>query len=311
MKVRSPLSLLLISVCSLALWSCSPYEQDSYQQEYIVEAYLIAGQQFPDVTLTTSSELFDSFTLRDQRVDGATVIIESGDTGQLMTYQQIDSSGIYTPTDTTQKIEATATYDLTIDIPDKDTPIRATTTVPEPLTVLGGITDRVVYQSSEQLEILVSGSPAGQQRFFIFNTIADDPKSEDLTPFYKSTLEDSDGDVVIEDFYKVSSGILNEANFFDENGNTVLRLPWLAVSFYGPNAIVANVLDKNSYDFVRSQSVQLGGSTLSPGEIQNVINHVEGAVGIFGSISSDTIYTTIERNPLLDFSPVDPDKAMQ
>lgn len=286
------------------LWSCTPYEQDTYEQEYVVEAYLVEGEVFPDVTLTTSGKLFDSYSLRDQRVDGATVFIESIDAGQIMTYQQIDTSGIYTPVDTTLKIQATATYTLTITIPGEDDPIRASTTVPEPLTVLGGITDRVVYQSSEQLEILVSGSPAGQQRFFIFNTIAQDPKEEDLTPFYQSTLEDSDGDVVLEDFYKVSSGILNEANFFDENGNTVLRLPWLAVSFYGRNAIVANVLDKNSYDFVRSQSVQLGGSTLSPGEIQNVINHVEGAVGIFGSISSDTIYTTIERNPLIDMYPL-------
>lgn len=305
LKRRSRLLFITSLLSTVIIWSCSPYEQDSYQQEYIVEAYLVESLPFPTVTITTSGELFDAFSLSDQRVDGATVIIESSDAGQLMTYQQIDSSGIYAPTDTTQKIQATATYQLTIDIPGKESPIRATTTVPEPLTVLGGITDRVVYQSSEQLEILVSGSPAGQQRFFIFNTIAQDPKEEDLTPFYKATLEDSDGDVLLEDFYKVSSGILNEANFFDANGNTVLRLPWLAVSFYGKNAIVANVLDKNSYDFVRSQSVQLGGSTLSPGEIQNVINHVEGAVGIFGSISSDTIYTTIDRNPLLEFSPLD------
>ena len=299
----STLSGLLILSLSV-LWSCSPYEQDTYEQEYIVEAYLVEGEAFPNVTLTRSGELFDSYSLRDQRVDGATVFIESIDAGQIMAYQQIDTSGIYAPTDTTLKIQATATYTLTITIPGENDPIRASTTVPEPLTVLGGITDRVVYQSSEQLEILVSGSPAGQQRFFIFNTIAQDPKEEDLTPFYKSTLDDSDGDVLLEDFYKVSSGILNEANFFDEDGNTVLRLPWLAVSFYGRNAIVANVLDKNSYDFVRSQSVQLGGSTLSPGEIQNVINHVDGAVGIFGSISSDTIYTTIDRNPLIGMYPL-------
>lgn len=48
------------------------------------------------------------------------------------------------------------------------------------------------------------------------------------------------------------------------------------------------------YDFVRSESVQLGGSTLSPGEIQNVITHVEGGLGIFGSLASDTIQTYIK-----------------
>jgi len=47
------------------------------------------------------------------------------------------------------------------------------------------------------------------------------------------------------------------------------------------------------YDFLRSQSVQTGGSTLSPGEIQNIDYNVEGGIGIFGSMASDTIAVNI------------------
>ena len=41
----------------------------------------------------------------------------------------------------------------------------------------------------------------------------------------------------------------------------------VAIIFYGPNRIFANALDDNLYDYIRSQSIQQGGSTFSPGEI--------------------------------------------
>lgn len=59
--------------------------------------------------------------------------------------------------------------------------------------------------------------------------------------------------------------------------------PGLAISFYGPNRIIANAIDDNLYDFVRSQSIQQGGSTFSPGEIPNPLERIVGAHGVFGS----------------------------
>ena len=57
--------------------------------------------------------------------------------------------------------------------------------------------------------------------------------------------------------------------------------------------IVPSLIDQNLYDYIRSESVQLGGSTLSPGEIQNVLTPIIGGVGIFGSMSRDTARTLI------------------
>ncbi|HBQ58078.1 MAG TPA: hypothetical protein DD671_00195, partial [Balneolaceae bacterium] len=93
-----------------------------------------------------------------------------------------------------------------------------------------------------------------------------------------------------------SSGIINEANFQDnQDGTITLSYPWIGIAFYGVNNIVANAIDDNVYDFVRSQQVQLGGSMLSPGEIQNVIYHVEGGLGVFGSLATDTVTTFVSQ----------------
>ena len=89
---------------------------------------------------------------------------------------------------------------------------------------------------------------------------------------------------------------MNESNFeISPDSSVILQYPWLAVAFFEENQIVANIIDDNIYDFVRSQSVQLGGSTLSPGEIPNILYNIEGGIGVFGSIAADTIQTYIKR----------------
>ncbi len=49
----------------------------------------------------------------------------------------------------------------------------------------------------------------------------------------------------------------------------------------------------NMYDFYRSRDIQGGGSTLSPGEFQNVIYNIDGGIGVFGSMASDTVLVTV------------------
>ena len=76
----------------------------------------------------------------------------------------------------------------------------------------------------------------------------------------------------------------NEDNYdVNPDGTLTIRYPWLGITFYGPNRLIANALDDNLYDFIRSQSVQQGGSTFAPGEIPNPLARVNGAHGVFGS----------------------------
>src|SRR5699024_8929696 len=158
------------------------------------------------------------------------------------------------------------------------------------------VKDSIPYQSDEQLKIVIRGENerAGRQSYFVFTVEAVTPSPNNLTPFYKSLVEEQDAD--IKNFYVNSSGIVNEENYEENSDGTLaLRLPWIGVAFYGENDVVANTIDDNMYDFLRYQGVQGGGSTLPPGEIQNIKYNVEGGIGVFGSMASDTILVIIER----------------
>ena len=102
--------------------------------------------------------------------------------------------------------------------------------------------------------------------------------------------------MIWEDLRITESPIINEGNYeINENGTITVKLPWLAVAFFGPNRLTANALDDNMFDFIRSQTVQQGGSTLAPGEIPNVIDRVEGGTGIFGSLARSSYEVLITR----------------
>lgn len=57
------------------------------------------------------------------------------------------------------------------------------------------------------------------------------------------------------------------------------------MAFYGPNEVGVNVIDDTLFDLIRTQQTQQGvpDAGLGPGEIPNVIEHVEGGTGVFGS----------------------------
>ena len=111
---------------------------------------------------------------------------------------------------------------------------------------------------------------------------------------FEHAVEDDDTD--IDEFFNNSSGLINEGNFEINDDQTILlRFPWIGVAFFGENAVVINSVDSNLADLARSEELQLGGSTLPPGEIPNLIYNVEGGIGVFGSIASDTLITTFTR----------------
>lgn len=279
--------------------SCDIYPQDEYEEFYVVESYLVANRQLPALKLSTTAPATEVYNFDNLGVNNATVQVfllegvEGTNPEQVFSYTNT-APGVYEAT-VQHDVLPTRTYQLNITFPNPAEEVNAFTIVPDTFSVIGGVPSSIVYQSTEQLEVTISKSSfPGRQNVYIFNTIADEPIIENLTPLYADFYEDDED--LLEDFANLSSGILNEANFDDNpDGTVTIRYPWLAVAFYGDSKIVANTIDDNIYDFVRSQSVQLGGSTLSPGEIQNVIYRMEGAIGVFGAIASDTIQTDILR----------------
>lgn len=277
------------------LSGCELYEQDTYQEYVVVEGYLVEGRALSPIRLSTTSEVTSTYAFDQVALSGAQVEVhlldQQGGVEETFPYE-MERPGMYVARDTVSPVLEKRTYRLEVVVPGRAESVRAETTVPSKIQIVGGVLESVIYQSSERLEILVEvEEDPVRQSVFLFNTIALDTLETNLTPFYRSAYENGDT-VTLTELSRTSSGALNEGNFTrNPDGTITIQFPWIGVAFYGRNDLIFNLLDANIYDLLRSSTVQLGGSTLSPGEIQNVIYRVEGGIGVFGSIASDTART--------------------
>jgi len=288
---------ILAAVAIVLFVSCDPFSDDSYREYVVLESYLVAERRLPEIYISTTLPADQMYTFEDAAVAGATVTLhvlgEADEIEQSYNFIMTDP-GVYR-SNAIHIVEPLRTYRLDVEIEGRER-ITAHTTVPDTFRVIGQVPETIIYQSDRQLELTITPNMnPGRQNVYVFNTIADDPEYENLTPFYKS-IYDNDDQSDLQDFRNNASNLINEGNFqIDEEGFIELRFPWIGVAFYGDNQIVTNSLDRNIFDFIRSQDVQLGGSTLSPGEIPNAIYNIEGGIGVFGSLSADTVRTNFSR----------------
>lgn len=175
--------------------------------------------------------------------------------------------------------------------------VSATTVVPDTFSLARINTERAIYQGDEQIEFVMTRSTyPGRQTVFMFTSEALDPRADQLTPIAEHLYEEEE--VTLDELRLTTSPPLNEANYtVNADGTLTVPMPWLMVAFYGPQRVSAQAIDDNMLDFIRSLQVQQGGSTLSPGEIPNVLDHVEGGSGLFASYAMMSYEVFIERNP--------------
>lgn len=281
--------LLLIS-------ACEQYDQDTYEEYVVVESYAVANEPLPDVFVRSTARADQEYNASELVLDDADVQVvlldESGSDEQVFGYIYSREKGKYIPQNQEHRVLPTRTYRLDVSFDDRAEIIQSATTIPDDFEVINEIPETVVYQAG-QLEIVLSETEKTQpQNIFVFTAIALHARLDNMTPFYFASL-DEDG-VEVSDFEVNSSGLINEDNFTrNDDGTITLKYPWLGIAFYGETRFVTQSVDKNIADLVRSQNVQLGGSTLSPGEIPNLIYNVEGGIGVFGSLASDTVSTII------------------
>ena len=295
MKFYVPLFIIYL----IAISNCNLYKQDSYIEYYVVESYLISGQPLPDVLLSTTDPSFEVYEFEDLAVSGASVIVEllkeseGSDPEYVITYSELEA-GIYTPDEIVPVLPG-RTYRLEI-ITSDETQITAYTITPGNFELLSEDDVSVVYQAEEQIELQLTQSfYPNRQSVYIFTTIAQDTSVENLTPPYFD-FYDADANSTLDDFRITSSGVLNEGNFTVNDDSTItLNVPWLAIAFFGLNDIIVSTVDDNVFDFVTSQEAQLGGFVVSPGEISNLTYHIDNAIGIFGSFTTDTLRANILR----------------
>ena len=170
------ISFLLFSICIIILTSCENYSQDDYQEYYVVESYLVADRQLPNLRLSTTSSINQSYSFEDVAVGGADVSIRllqnDGITIERIFPYSSDSTGIYYSLEH-HKVLPRRTYQLHVSLNNGADIITASTIIPETFEVLSEVLDTLVYQSTEQLEITISETSSfDDQSVFIFNTLA-------------------------------------------------------------------------------------------------------------------------------------------
>lgn len=287
---------LLVSACD----SAGPGE---FESEVVVEGYLEAGRRLPDLRLSRSVPLDAVYNSEEAGVENADVEIRlldhEGQIEAVYDYRMSNgSAGLYFPAtgwNDTPTVKPLRTYELHAVVPGRPTPVVSRTLVPDTFFVAEVSADSIEYLSPNHLTFDLSPTQyPGRQNIFLVTTIALDGRRDQLVPFARGFLEDSD--LTIEDLRERTAPILNEANFErNADGFLQVRFPWIGIYFYGRNEILMSAIDDNLYDFVRSQSVQQGGSTLPPGEIPNVLEHIEGGRGIFGSYARASVQVFVLR----------------
>lgn len=296
--------LKLSLIFSLLILGCDLYPQDEYQEYVVVESFLVADAPLSEIYLSTTAPTSQEYKFKDLVIPNANVVVNLLEGGENSPIEysfaySLGAMGTYMPI-MPHKVLPARTYQLNISIPERDD-ITATTTVPNRFSNQNAVPDSIVYQSEERIEVRIPASSiADGLKYFIFTTMAHEATFENLVPTFKDLLSrEDDPDKLQENILRLSinnSGIISEGNFETEaDGSLILRYPWIGIAFFGDNTIVAHILDKNSYDFIRSQNVQLGGGSFSAGEIPNVIYNIDGAIGVFGSFATNTLKTKILR----------------
>lgn len=264
--------------------------------EIVVEAYLVAGSPIPKVRVSRTASAERTYDFTANAVTGAEVIVtrldENGAAEEVTRFESFDEQpGLYWPVEQND-VRAGATYRL--EVLGVGAAVTSMTIVPGAFELVRASADTLTYQGGAQFELDVTRSEyPGRQSIFVFSTESLTPSAELLTPFYRDVAGDSEDDIA--SLRITESPLINEGNYdINDDGTLTIKLPWIAVAFFGPNRLTANALDDNMYDFLRSQTVQQGGSTLAPGEIPNVIDHVENGTGIFGSLTRSSFEAYIE-----------------
>lgn len=295
--------MLLLAVAGLISGCYTLDTADEPKQEYVVEAYLGAAEPLGRIRLSRSAPVDATYDITALGVTDANIAVhllrEDGSVETTYPYAPVRNlPGVYFP-QTVVNVQSLRRYRLEVTFADRSDRITAETLVPEAFQFVSLNRESLVYQSTEQFEVVLSQSRyPGRQNFYVFTTESLDPRIDTLTPFYLDFIEfdtDADQDELVP-FIRRESPIINQENYdLNDDGTLTIRFPWLAVVFFGNNIITANALDDNLYDFIRSNDIQQGGSSLSPGELPNALDHVEGGAGVFGSFARASRQVFIAR----------------
>ncbi len=301
MKYLLPLFLL---TTAFGLAGCDATLENDFEPEVVVESYQVVGEPLAPVYVLRNAPIGGTFDRAALAIEDASVEVHLlGDDGAVETiyaYRHVGSDR-YVAAATGVAVLPLRRYRLSVRVPGEPDLVTSTTRTPGAFELVSASADTATYGVRGEELVFNVTRPAypGRQAIFLFTTetLLDVITLDDAVPFVRAFVDQNgngipdaqepgaEGDAFdLEDLRIGSSPLLNEKTYsLNADGTLRIELPWIAVPFYGPSRVSANAVDDNLYDFLRSQSVQQGGSSLSPGEIPNVLDRVENGAGLFGS----------------------------
>ena len=331
-RIFSPLARAAASfaLAALVLAGCDALGGPDYEEQTVVSAALEVGAPLAMVQLSRTAPLGEPVDRAALAVGNAEVRVDllgpDGAVEAAYPYQSF-GDGRYAASGDTDSVSVlpNRTYALTVTLASGEV-LTARTRTPEALEVVQQPAAEVAYLSGFGPELRVrSTSSAERQSVYLIEVKAEaideyevyqrDDETFGLrrlfvdglfgpTPDAASFIDgidcepaaggEFDCDFLPSDLSSGSSPLLNEQTYVDNGDGTVtVRVPWIAVSFYGPHTFRLNSLDDALVAFVSTQAVQFNPTTLSPGEIPNVTSNVEGGLGVFGSFARAAASSTI------------------
>lgn len=294
----------LFLLAALLFSACDGSINAEYRLEYVIESYQEVGQPLAPVFVLRNLGMDEPFDTSRVAITNAQVEVHllrednvSVEQTFALTYVP-GTAGRYALAGAPNVLPLRR-YRVEVRIPGYDPVISSETLTPGAFTLIAASSDSARYGRLDQIITFNVTPPVypGRQAVFVFTTesLLDTLTINDAVPFARAFFEDSER-IIPEDLRIGSSPLLNERTYRrDANDNLLIELPWIAVVFYGPNRVTARAVDNNLNDYLRSLNTQQGGSTLSPGEIPNVLDRVENGFGIFGSFSSVSRVVYVRR----------------
>lgn len=275
-----------------------------------IDATMVVSKPMPDVYVTETLSPNQPFSYAAAGIVGAQVVIEGG--GRVFPYQGIPSTPGRYGLPSQALVEAATTYRLTVTLPDGRV-VRATTTTPEPL------------RTREWVLLDSSGQTVLQELTRFYEIPGSDEDTvytleENQLTFGVGLLEvrlendPAEGYIVGLQSLDLDSELLIDTSFLDEEDldnftrqnqsppfaatQTYLRAPWFAIYYQGRYKVRVFKMDRNWYDLARTDPILGAGGFGFGGEAgDNTVPplfHVDGGVGLFGSLSSDSIGFYVE-----------------
>ena len=312
-----------------ALAGCDGQLEGDFEPKLVVSATLGAGEPLPAIFLAETSPLLETYDPEAVAVRGArvTVTLVAPDGADEATYVYEQNGAGYLPPrdrDLGRADRASRAGPTAWTRPQTGGRSGPSTTVPPLVDLVEGPQDRVVYGAGQGPELRIRQSSTVERRAaFVASTAAlaaaefarvtvegearfrsvPDAARFLPVPVYQRFLDcepEPAGTILCGDdpteARRGTSPVINEDSYVDVGGGVVLvRVPFLAFGYYGPYRITLTSLDAALQDFVQTQAIQGGGTTLSPGEIPNATSNVEGGIGVFGSYAQVSVETAIAQ----------------